>query len=47
VQIWVPDTRRPDFAQECSRQCQIVAKADTDMHRLMEGALADVQGWTK
>ncbi|WP_338042735.1 antitoxin MazE family protein, partial [Ectothiorhodospira haloalkaliphila] len=21
VQIWVPDTRRPDFAEECRRQC--------------------------
>ena len=20
VQIWVPETRRPDFAQECRRQ---------------------------
>lgn len=20
VQLWVPDTRRPDFAQECRRQ---------------------------
>ena len=22
VQIWVPDTRRPDFVDECRRQCQ-------------------------
>ncbi len=50
VQIWVPDTRRPDFAEECRRQCQLVAKtdmADTDMHKLMGDALADVDGWTE
>jgi hypothetical protein len=25
VQIWVPDTRRPGFAEECSRQSRLVA----------------------
>jgi hypothetical protein len=24
VQIWVPDTRAPDFAEECARQCRLV-----------------------
>lgn len=28
VQIWVPDTRRPDFAQKCRRQCLLVTQAD-------------------
>lgn len=28
VQIWVPDTRRPGFAEECRRQCLLVAQAD-------------------
>jgi hypothetical protein len=23
VQIWVPDTRAPDFAGECARQCRL------------------------
>ena len=49
VQIWVPDTRRPDFAQECQRQSQLVAlsdMADTGMQHLMDEALADVGGWT-
>jgi hypothetical protein len=48
VQIWVPDTRRPDFAEECRRQCHIAAQADmadTDMQRFMDDALADVDGW--
>ena len=28
VQIGVPDTRRPGFAEECRRQCLLVAQAD-------------------
>lgn len=49
VQIWVPDTRRPGFAEECSRQCRLVAQsdmADTAMQQFMDEALADVDGWT-
>ncbi|TSE31520.1 hypothetical protein Ttaiw_01474 [Tepidimonas taiwanensis] len=49
VQIWVPDTRRPDFAQECRRQGLRVAqadRADTQLHTLMDAAAADVDGWT-
>jgi hypothetical protein len=50
VQIWVPDTRRPDFAEQCRRQCRLAARADsadTDMQRLMDDGLADVEGWTE
>lgn len=50
VQIWVPDTRRPDFAEECRRQCSLAAqadKADVDLLRLMDDVLADVDGWTE
>jgi len=28
VQIWVPDTRAPGFAEECRRQCRLLAAAD-------------------
>ena len=28
VQIWVPDTRRPGFDDECRRQSRLVAVAD-------------------
>jgi hypothetical protein len=48
VQIWVPDTRRPDFAEECRRQGQIVAmgdKADTQLHAIMDEALSSIEGW--
>ncbi len=49
VQIWVPDTRAPGFAPECQHQCRLVAtsdRADAQMQRLMDDALADVDGWT-
>ena len=49
VQIWVPDTRQPGFAQDCRRQSQIASQvdaADADMERFMDAALADVGGWT-
>jgi hypothetical protein len=48
VQIWVPDTRRPDFAAECRRQSKRVSRADmadADMMDFMDNALSDVEGW--
>ena len=47
VQIWVPDTRRPDFAAECKRQSLLVSQADAadeDILSFMDGALADLGG---
>lgn len=49
VQIWVPDTRRPDFAAECSRQSRLAAqadRADVDLLDFMDDALADADGWS-
>jgi len=49
VQIWAPDTRRPDFAEECRRQCRLAAQADAgdrDMRSFLDEALTDVDGWT-
>ena len=45
VQIWVPDTRRPGFAEECRRQSRLVAAADTadaDLAAFLDDALADL-----
>lgn len=45
IQIWVPDTRRPGFADECQRQARIVAAADATDHDLdsfMDAALVDL-----
>jgi hypothetical protein len=48
IQIWVPDTRRVGFSDECRRQSKRVAQADSQDHALakfMEEALADIDGW--
>jgi len=45
LQIWVPDTRRPGFAEECRRQALLVAKADAadrDLQHFMDAAIADL-----
>jgi len=47
VQIWVPDTRRAGFAEECRRQSRAVAVADAADHDLgafIDAALADLDG---
>jgi hypothetical protein len=35
VQIWVPDTRSPDFAEVCRRQARSIAADDPDEIELM------------
>lgn len=48
VQIWVPDTRRPGFIDECRRQSRIVAQADAQdetLGALLDGVAGDVDGW--
>lgn len=45
IQIWVPDTRRPGFAEECRRQARLVAVADAadgDLDGFLDGALVDL-----
>lgn len=45
VQIWLPDTRRPGFAEECRRQSLAVARSDRgdhDLQVLLDAALADL-----
>jgi Protein of unknown function (DUF3018) len=47
LQIWVPDTRRHGFQEECHRQAQVVAvsdAADLDLQNFMDSALADIEG---
>lgn len=48
VQIWVPDTRRPNFADECRRQSHLAAQADAadeGLEHFMDEALADLDSW--
>ncbi|CAN7232130.1 antitoxin MazE family protein [Pararhizobium sp. LjRoot235] len=45
LQIWVPDTRRPGFTEQCRRQSLLVAKADAidqELRDFMDAALADL-----
>ncbi|MBP7339039.1 antitoxin MazE family protein [Niveispirillum sp.] len=45
VRIWVPDTTRPGFAEECRRQSLIVARADAadnELLDLLDDALTDL-----
>nr|WP_244513809.1 antitoxin MazE family protein [Methylobacterium sp. UNC378MF] len=45
VQIWVPDTRRPGFAEECRRQSLLVAEADAadrELNAFLDAALTDL-----
>ena len=45
VQLWVPDTRQPGFADECRRQSRVVAEADmadTALQGFLDEALADL-----
>lgn len=46
VQIWVPDTRRAGFAEECRRQCLIVRNdpQETEVLEWIEKA-ADTESW--
>lgn len=53
VQIWVPDTRQADFAEECRRQSERVAASDAanpqesaELEALTEEALSNIEGWT-
>jgi hypothetical protein len=45
IQIWVPDTRRPGFHEECQRQSRMVAvsdAADHDLNAFLDIALVDL-----
>lgn len=46
VQIWVPDTRRAGFAQECQRQC-LLLQDDAQERETTDWlqAAADTEGW--
>jgi hypothetical protein len=46
VQIWVPDTKRPEFAAECRRQSLLVRDDPLEQDTLeWLQAAADTRGW--
>jgi len=46
VQIWVPDTRRPGFSEECRNQSRSLAGdgAESETLEWIE-AVSDTEGW--
>lgn len=46
IQLWVPDTRSPGFAEECRRQSALLAN-DPQEHDALEWlqSVADDDGW--
>lgn len=47
IQLWVPDTRRAGFAEECRRQSALVA-GDPQEDKILdwiEAAAADIDDW--
>jgi len=47
VQIWIPDTRRQGFAEECRRQSLLVANDPQEKEILewIEQHAAETEGW--
>jgi hypothetical protein len=47
VQVWVPDTRDPAFAEQIRRQCAALRSdpAEADALEFTEAAARDVEGW--
>lgn len=48
VNLWVPDTRAPNFKKECRRQSRLAAAADRsgEIDDLLEAVAGSVEGWT-
>ncbi len=46
LRIWVPDTRRPGFAEECRRQSRML-QGDASEKQTLDWleAIADTEGW--
>ncbi len=47
LQIWIFDTRKPGFTEECRRQSEIVAAADADdpdLSAFVDAVLEDING---
>jgi hypothetical protein len=48
VQMWVYDTRRKGFADECKRQALLVAESDSqdrELAALLDTSALDIEGW--
>lgn len=48
VNLWLPDTRSPEFRKECLRQSRLAAAAEESvpLDDLLNAAAGSVEGWT-
>jgi hypothetical protein len=48
LQLWVPDTRAPGFAEECRRQSRVAAQNTRTEKEVLDWIEAnqDTEGWT-
>lgn len=47
VNLWVPDTRAPEFAKECRRQSRLASATEpSEIDELLAAAARSVDGWT-
>ena len=44
--IWVPDARKPGFAEEVRRQSLALQESEAEKRYLEELALPEVEGWS-
>ncbi|WP_243833968.1 antitoxin MazE family protein [Aminivibrio pyruvatiphilus] len=46
IQIWVPDTKRPEFVRECRRQ-SLLLQNDVQEREVLDfiAAASDTEGW--
>ncbi|HEX5325039.1 MAG TPA: antitoxin MazE family protein [Acetobacteraceae bacterium] len=42
IQLWIPDTNVPGFAEECRRQCLLIAQADAT-----DGGRRETEFWER
>ena len=48
INLWVPDTRAPNFRKECRRQSRLAAAADRSepIDEILDAIAGSVEGWT-
>ena len=47
VNLWVPDTRAPEFVKECQRQSRLASATEqSEIDDLLLAATQTVDGWT-
>lgn len=48
INLWVPDTRAPNFKKECRRQSRLAAAADRSeqIEEVLNAVAGSVEGWT-